>query len=228
MTLDTIIGTLRDGSRQLEPGTMLHVDELMKERQTNAELRTQWFYTADGQVYVMDGKNQKLAMTRGSSNPLLQDDTIDTYCDQLLQSQNYRPTREEVQRALEAPDTLLIDLSKLRLSGNEKEWRYLTIDTSKYNKLNNEERKFAERVYGQGDDFAASMKMLKDARIPETKIFVLNPDYVQQEAQESALGRASWLSNFNNNSNFNAYNRNVDFIAACVGYVGRSSPQAAP
>jgi len=215
MTLESITGTLRDGSRQLQPGTMLHVGELMKERRTNPitpegdDLRTQWFYTADGQVYVMNGKNPQLAMTRGSANPLLQEATIYTYCHQLLNDKNYRPTTEEVQRVLEAPDTVLINLSELRLSGNDKEWRYLAIDTSKYKKLNDEERKFAERVYGQGDDFRANMKMLKEANIAQTKIYVLSPDYVQEHAQESALGRASWLLNFNYNSNFSAGGRNI-------------------
>ncbi|MBS3121014.1 hypothetical protein J4420_04825 [Candidatus Woesearchaeota archaeon] len=45
MSLESITKNLRDGYKQLQPGTMLHVDELMNERQTNAELRTQWFYT---------------------------------------------------------------------------------------------------------------------------------------------------------------------------------------
>ena len=32
MTLETITGNLRDAYRQLQPGTMLHADELMNER----------------------------------------------------------------------------------------------------------------------------------------------------------------------------------------------------
>ncbi len=211
MTIESVVGTLPEAYRLLRPDSILHVDQLITERRTDLELRQQWFYTADGEVYFLQGKENipTLAMTRRASNPLLQDSTIDTYCGQLRREGNYRPSAEETQRALEAPDTLLVDLTKLQLSGNETEWRYLAIDPRKWENLNPEQRKFAERVYGPLKEFAANMKMLSDARISEMKIFVLNPIYVREHAQQGALGRASWLDNFYI-SNFYAYGRNLD------------------
>ena len=212
MSLETITGNLRDGYNQLQPGTMLHVDQLMNERRTNEELRTQWFYTADGEVYLLDGarKTPTLAMTREAHNPVL----LNIYAafEELTQKQNYRPTQADVQQALAAPDTLLVALPNLRLSKNDAEFSYLTLGTTpaKYNKLNDEERKLAERVYGQGNDFSENMKMLKDAGIGETRIWVLNPDYVQKHAEKGAIARASWLDDFNYVSRFLAGGRDFD------------------
>ena len=211
MTLETVTGTLAEAYQLLRPKSILHVDQLMKERQTNKELRDQWFYTADGEVYSLQGKKKTptLAITRGSSNPLFQDSKIERYCQQLLDHHSYRPTPDETQRALQAQDTVVIDLTKLRLQRLDKEWFYLTINT-RYSKLNSEEKKLAERVCGKGQDFGLTMKMLAKASITETRVHVLNPDYVCRHAQKSSLGRASWLYSFNNCSYFVAGDRSVN------------------
>ncbi|MEK6809255.1 MAG: hypothetical protein AABY40_01145, partial [Nanoarchaeota archaeon] len=62
-----------------------------------------------------------------------------------------------------------------------------------------------------------NMKMLKEAKIGETKIYVLNPDYVRQHAEEGAVGRASWLNEFGSNSNFDADGRNFDDHGSVCG-----------
>ena len=211
MTLiETVVGCLAGAYRLLRPGSILHVDELMKEKITNSKLHDPWFNTADGLVYSLQGEDRTptLAITRGSSNPLFQDSKIDKYCQQLLQHQNYRPTSEETQRALQAKDTVLIDLTTLILQKGDKESSYLAINTREYNTLNPDEKRLAQRVYG--NDFAQTMAMFVDAGIRETRVYVLNPKYVYIHAQESALGRASWLSNFSTNSLFNANGRDVD------------------
>ncbi len=210
MSLETITGNLRDGYKQLQPGTMLHVDQLMKERRTTEELRSNGFYTADGEVYLLDGarKTPTLAMTREAYNPVLQN--IDVAYGQLVNKHNYRVSQTDVQQALAASETVVIALPNLRLTEHNAEFSYLTLGTTpaKYDKLNDEERKLAKRVYGQEDDFAQNMKMLKDAGIGETRIWVLNPDYVRKQAEAGAVARASWLSIFINSSQFNAIDRN--------------------
>ncbi len=226
-SLETITGNLRENLRDayklLQPGTMLHVDELMNERRTNEELRNQWFYTADGEVYFLDGvsKTPTLAITREAHNPVLQN--IDDAFEQLMEEKNYRPGQADVQQALAAPDTVLIALPSLRLSDPEhnsksclffasaesyseynSEFKFLAIGTTpaEYNKLNDEERKFAERVYGVGDDFVKNMKMQKDAGISENYIWILNPDYVQKHAEEGAIARVSRLRDFGEDFDF--------------------------
>ena len=201
MVLETIVGDIRVYA-QLQPSTMLHVDELMKERRTNRELRDQTFYTADGELYFLQGRTPTLAITREKDNLLLRH--LDDAFTQLKIAKNYRHDVQEAQQSIGAPETVLIDLTKLRLQGDDAEWRYLGILTTQYDKLQPEEQKLAERVYGQGDEFGLSMAMLKEAGISETKIYVLDPAYVREEAAQGPLGRASWLSNFTVDSDFNA------------------------
>ena len=222
MTIETVEGRLASAYRLLRPETILHVDELTKERRTNSvtpdgNLRNQWFYTADGEVYSLQGEKNipTLAITRGSSNPLFQDSTIDVYCQQLLENNNYRPTPEETERVLHAEDTVVIDLTRLTLQKGDKESSYLAIDTGEYKTLNSEEKKLAQRVYGKDYGFTQAMTMLADAHIKETRVWVLNPEYVRIYAQESPLGRASWLYNFHYNSDFDTSDR-------CIGGCSRA------
>ena len=222
MKLETVVGTLAEAYKSLRPGSILHVDEFMKERRTNEELRDQCFYAADGLVYSLQGEKKvpTLAITRASSNPLFQYSKIDEYCQQLLRDQNYRPTPDETQRALSAPDTVLVDLTKLRLQVCNGEFSYLAIDTRKYNKLNQEEQKLAQRVFGKGQDFGLTMEMLADTGIRETRMYVLSPNYVLRDAKENSLGRASWLADFNSNSYFVALGSNVDVHIVILPAVG--------
>ena len=206
MELETITGNLRDAYQKLQPGTILHVDQLINKLHANGELRNQCFYPADGEIYFLDGAGTPtLAMTREAHNPVL--NNIDYAFEQLKKKKNYRLRRADVQQALAAPDTVLIALQKLRLlKYPDSEIGYLALETApaKYNKLNEEERKFAERVYGQRDDFVQNMRMLEDADINETRIWVLNPDYVRKHAAEGMIARASWLLSFDHISQFNA------------------------
>ena len=162
MTIESIIGSLQGTYKRLQPDSILHVDKLMTERRENKELREQSFYTADGELYFLRGKKQTpmLAMTRGDVNPLFQDTTIDTYCEELRQNRNYRPKLKEFQRAVKAKDTVLIDLTKLHLSKGDDEWGYLAIDPARLKALNAEERTLAVRVYGPRKEFDANMKCL--------------------------------------------------------------------
>ncbi|MEK6900650.1 MAG: hypothetical protein AABX05_05990, partial [Nanoarchaeota archaeon] len=170
MTLETITGNLRDAYKQLQPGTMLHADELMNERRTNLELRDQHFNTADGAVYFLDGYNKTptLALTREARNPVLQN--IDPAFEQLVNNHNYLVSEAELKLVKKAVDTLLVKLAVLRLAGGNSEYLSLRIGTtpSEYNELNKPERSFAERVYGQGDDFIKNMALLKGEGISET------------------------------------------------------------
>ncbi|MEK6809675.1 MAG: hypothetical protein AABY40_03300 [Nanoarchaeota archaeon] len=194
MNLEIITGNLKDAYQRLQPGTMLHVDELMN-HMGDLKLRNHWFHTADGEIYFLgDRKAPTLAMTRENDNPFLRN--IDDAFMQLTGKGNYRVTTSDFEEALAAPETVVITLAKLRLHGDEKGWRYLEIGTipTRYNRLNSEERMFAERVYGQGTDFVRNMELLKKADINEARIKVLNPGYVQRHAGAGAIAGASWLN----------------------------------
>ena len=202
-TLETITGNLRAYAR-LEPGTFLHADQLMAEQVKDANLRNQTFYVADGPLYSLEGqkKTPTLWLTREPHNLVLRhlNDEVNSSYDQLVNNRNYRPNPEEAREAMQAEDTLRIDLMRLHLQGDDTQWRHLEISTAKYNKLfhrlNPEERKLAERFYGQGEAFVAAMSVLKERGIDSTKVYVLNPSYVQKEATNDPIGRAAWRSSF--------------------------------
>ena len=218
MSLETITGNLKDAYKLVEPATMLHVDQLMNERRTNPELQTLGFYTADGQLYFLAGeeKTPSLAMTRQPHNLVLRH--INDAFTQLVETGNYHPDVAEAQQAIAASDTVIIDLTKLRLEKQNDDFSALVISTTKYDtELNTEERKLAEHVYEQGDNFVANMQILSDAGISETRVYVLNPKYVQKEARKGAIGRASWLGDFSYYSRFNANGRSVSSHGALRG-----------
>ena len=223
MNLETIAGDLRTYAK-LQPGTMLHVDELMKERRSNPELCDQSFYTADGELYFLQGKKKTptLAITREKDNLVLRH--LDDAFTQLTTTGNYRPNVQEVQQSIDAPETVLIDLTKLRLQGNDAEWRYLGISTTEYDKLRPEERTLAERVYGQGDEFGASLAMLHEAGIKETRVYVLNPVYVQKEAEQGPHwgGLRGWAASATTQTSTRMVVTSTA-ATACVGYVVRAS-----
>ena len=213
MTLEIIVGNLRDGYNQLQPGTMLHADQLMAEQVKDANLRNQAFYVADGPLYSLEGqkKTPTLWLTREPHNLVLRhlNDEVNSSYEQLVNTGNYRPNPEEARKAMKAKDTLRIDLTRLHLQGDDTQWRYLEISTTKYNKLKPEERKLAERFYGQGKAFVAAMSVLKEGGIDSTKVYVVNPGYVQKEATNGPVGRAAWRYDFDSNAGSLAGNRGV-------------------
>ncbi len=209
-TLDTLVnipGNLKTVYTAAVPGTLRHVDELMTERRTNPSLRSLWFYTADAELYFMDNGRPKLAMTREADNLVLRH--IDDAFAQLTSTGNYVPPQTEAEEAITASTTEVFDLSELKLEKHDDEFSFMEVSTAKYDKLNSEQRRLAERVYGKGDDFVLNMKMLEQAGIDTTRVYVLNPDYVKEHAKDSLVGRASWLYNFYVNSYFGADVRSI-------------------
>ena len=224
MLLKIVTGKLREVYKKIVPGTMLHVDQLMNERRTNKELCSQSFYTADGVIYFLNGarKVPVLVMTREVHNPLLKKNNGDFA--QFAVKENYPVLQSDFEQALIVPDTVLITLPNLRLRKNKTEWCYLAIGTTsaEYTRLNSEERKLAERVYGQGKDFTQNMKMFKDSKISETRIYVLNPAYVRKHARDGAIARIPWLNSFNGNSFFSASDRDISLPNSVCGHVTRA------
>ncbi len=212
--LETIVDNLRDGYAQLEPGTFLHSDQLMAAQVKDASLRNREFYVADGLLYSLEGekKTPTLWITREPDNLVLRhlDEKVNGAYNnsyyRLVKTGNFRPEPEEARQAMEAKDTLRIDLTKLSLQGDSPEWRYLKISTTLYNNLlNAEERKLAERFYGEGKALGTAMKALKKAGIYSTWVYVLAPAYVDEEVKYKGLiGRASSQNLFDGVSYFNA------------------------
>lgn len=226
LTLESIFGPIQQVYAGLLPGTMSHVDQLMNERRTNLNLRGQWFNTADGILYFLQGKKPMLAITRGKDNLVLRhlNEAVDSSYDQLVETGNYRPNALEFQQSITAKDTVVIDLTKLRLDHFASYVYYLYISTTKYHKLKPEEQKLAERIYGQGNDFSANMEMLNEAGIKKTRVSLLNPAYVHKNTAQRPLGLTSTLCTFIDDSQFTACIHELDKYAYIRGG-GGFSPQ---
>ncbi len=220
MALETIVGDLRAYS-ELEPGTFLHGDQLTAEQVQDTSLKRRVFYVADGPLYSLEGKKRAptLFLTREPDNLVLRhlNDEVNSSFDQLVKTGNFRPSTEEARKAMEAKDTLRIDLTKLRLKGDSAEWGYVEISTTNYDRLNAEERKLAERFYGQGTAFVAAMKALQEDAISSTRVFVLNPDYVRKEAVAGNVARAAWRDNFGGGAYSDAVVRYVSYRGGLRG-----------
>ena len=195
MALENIVGQFSEAYDQIVPGTMLHVDELQVARQIDPSLRKFSFHTADGIIYYFCDGIPFLAITRERDNLFLQH--IDDASDQLVCTGNYRPSAEDVASALASPNTVHINLTSLHVEGDNTEWGYLTFSPNQYDALNPEERRLAERVHGSGSAFVATMNMLRDAEIEQTRLSVLRPEYVAEQTRQGAVVRVSWLSYIN-------------------------------
>lgn len=215
--LENVVGPLADSVPHLVLDTIRHADQIATERRANPGLRNNWFYTADGALYTVEGDNAVLYLTRGSSNPILKNPQA--AASQLLGAGNYIPSQEDTAAAISSPDTLKIVLSELGLQKHSDEFSYFEINTGKPDKLNPVQRKMAERVYGQGNDFSLNTDMLKgEGNISSTKIYVLDPEYVKQHAKDgNAISRACGLHLFGDVSIFCAYGRDVSLHGALRG-----------
>ena len=181
------------------------------------------FWTADGAIYFMRDRKPYFAFTREKQNPLLKN--LDKANKKLLKTRNYRVPSDDLESALADPATEVFDLDRLNLINHSPNFRpqeyfYLEAPTNpKTYSLEDDLRRLVERVYGKGDDFYKVMAMLADGNLLTPRVYVLNPSYVRKHASASAIGRASWLSDFDLISGFNADVRGVDGHLALRGVV---------
>ena len=210
MTLENINGTLL-AYKELEQGTFLHVDQLTTERRTNHELRDQWFYTADGELYTVQKNKSLWVITREPQNLVLQN--IDEAYRQLTRQGNYFPDADAAQASLDHGNSVVVNLKGLKLVRDNDQYGHFVVNPQKVGSLNAEQRKAALRIYGPDEEnFGLNMEMFAEAG-KKPFVFVLMPDHVQDTLRtndKQFLGRASWLVNFDYYSYFGAYVRNVN------------------
>ncbi len=226
-TLETLIGSLAQTFRLLKRATILHSDQLTTERRADPELRNRWFNTADFALYNIEKEGEQeevyLSLARNENNLIF--DNIEEATQQLTRTRNYLVTNlEDIERVTKAESTLRVNLSNLKLQKLNDKVSYFEINTADYNELNPEQRRVAERVYGQGDDFVQNMAMLRKntkISITETRVYVLNPDYVKRNApQDGAIARTCELGSFVLDSSFFAGDWGVGGVDAYLSLRG--------
>lgn len=164
-------------------GIVLHADQLITECRTNPLLRNLSFYTADKMIYSLDNSHPTLRITREYNLSPIQNNN--NHFNLSIDDNTYISlTNFHLIKATK--DTVTIDLTKLKLQGDDKEWRYLEIDNStKFLTSPPEQQKILHRFFGPTtEEYTANMKMLRSARI-----YVLNPEYVQEHAKVGPFQR---------------------------------------
>lgn len=204
--LETLVGLLNETFPKFERDTILHSDQLTTERRTIPELRDKWLYTADSNIYTSEDGEVIWYLGREQTNPFFND--IEGSTQELELKGNYIPPIEDIEavkNAVETGETLKVKLSDLMLQGNDFHHKFFEIETENYDNLNPEQRRVAERVYGQGDDFVENMKMFNENGMKKVSVYVLNPDYVKNNVPlNRALAQAPRLFQFGIESRFDA------------------------
>lgn len=217
MKLENVIGDLL-GYKRLYSSTFQHVDQLTTEQRTNPELRNQWFYTADGGLYTFQKRKCLWIITREPQNVVLEN--IDEAYRQLTGQGNYFPGTEAAKTSLEHKDSVVVNLKELGLVRAYGSQGYFVVDPKAVKKLNSEERKAAQRIYGPDEEnFGLNMEMFaEEGKTPF--VYVLMPDYVQSILRSNDtqfVGGASWVFKFDAGPGVNACDRLVNTHGALRG-----------
>ncbi|MFA6461769.1 MAG: hypothetical protein WCV90_05855 [Candidatus Woesearchaeota archaeon] len=216
-SLELIQGDLR-AYAQLEPGTFQTAAQSTKARMTEHDLCKVWLYCANGNAYhSQKGKSILWGITPEEYNLILTHlfDEKDSSFDQLVQKGNFIPNSAESDIAME--HAVISDISQFRLQGDDATYRYLEIRTAdgyvrdgkKFKPQNNHEA-LSLLELGFNEEYLNFLRDNPIRNIETTRLYVLNPAYVRKEAEGGkTLWRASWLNNFDVNSNFNARGRDI-------------------
>jgi hypothetical protein len=198
-------GKLAETAKQLD--NVQCSDEITEQRTTDPSLRNKWFWTANTSLYRTEEGKQVLYFSRGDTsrkvNPIL--NNIDEATSQLIKTQNYRPSQEDINKvvdSVETGETLRIELSDLDLEKYDDEFSYFEVDVENPDILNKAQRAFVEASYG-------SIENLKGLGIKKTRMYVLNKDYVKENTKQGAIARACRLVGVGGGSSFGADGRNV-------------------
>jgi len=201
---------------QLVPGSIQTASQIQRQRLRDESLRDESFITGDGCVYNVENGKAVLYLTNTALNPVLKRDNIADAVSQIRQNGNYKVKADDfslIQReaAKKNGGAKLYALSDLGLTKYDSEWSFFEIDTKKHDKLNKSQRALAKQVHGKGKQFGKKMEMLSEAGIGNTRIYVLNPEYVQNATKDGPVARVGWLSNFSGSSSFSACGRGIDY-----------------
>ena len=188
-----------------------------------------FYFTLNFCMYAVEktkmGKEEFLYFGQREANPIF--NNFENACRQLQVNENYRLSREEVKKvfdSVKAGHTHRVRLASLKLREFDHEFASFEIDTRYYwqtvknGGLNKAQRDFAEKVFGEGKDFNRYMYLLTFRGIRKTRIYVLNPKYVQQNHKTgTAIARLCLLCDYYYSSNFYANIRGVDMADVLVG-----------
>jgi len=178
-----------------DPATIQHSFEIMNYRRKDESLRDSWFLTADCCMYRMEkdsfsGEIQPiLYITDREHNPIF--NNINESIRQIRSCSLYRPPPKEVQKVVESAkegSSLRVPLLNLRLKNPFfEDYALFNINTTKYDKLNDYERQFAEKICGEGEDFIKNMAMLKSHGLKKISVKIRDLSSLKELIQKKGV-----------------------------------------
>jgi len=216
MDLENFVGHLAETYKRVDSSSVRNAAQLSAERLGNESLRNEWFWVSDACTATIDGDDVVYHLTQApEDNPIFAN--VDEATRQLIRDNNYVVSGDDLEAVVNAGSVLSVKASDLQLTKGNDEYSYFEVETGNLEGaygLNDAQRLVAERAYGESDKvFDATMKMLSDAGISKTKVYVPNPDYVKsnlEDTEGSGLVRACRLDDFISNSSFIAFGRIVN------------------
>ena len=202
---------------------------------SDAAFMNYFYFTSNFCMYAVEktksGKEEFLYYGGRDANPIF--NNLEEACRQLQFDENYRLSRDEVKKiyaSVKDGYTYRVRLGSLKLKEFDSEFASFEIDTRYYwqtvknGGLNKTQREFAEKVFGQGKEFNRYMYLLTFRGVRKTRIYVLNPKYVQQNHKAgTAMARLCLMCDYYYSSNFYANIRGVDMADVLVGVLRRSN-----
>lgn len=185
---------LTDAGYRLQTARELQ-DDRCKDGQES--IRNGWFYVADGNVFYRDPKTGVLswAHTDGTHNLVVQPQYLERALRDLPNVKIFRPDNaQESWDAIKDRSTNRFDLSDLKLVRGDDEFSFMPIKTGEYDGLSPVQQRAASVVGFTHENVA----YLSKKGIRETKLWLLNPEYVAQVLAEEncPFWRASLLYGF--------------------------------
>ncbi|MFC1800915.1 hypothetical protein ACFLZB_00410 [Nanoarchaeota archaeon] len=208
MALEDKLDRLTETCMQFYPDTIQHSDEITNERRIDESLRDKSYWTADFALYMVEDGKPVLYLARGKENIIFENTRrIKSRTNKSAGADAFFVTgTESVQSVINSKDTLRIEISDLNLIEDkryEDKSTYFKIHTFNYELLNETQRKFAERLFGQGDDFNQNMEMFKQAGVNKIRIYVLIPK------EGEVIARACSLGSFGKSCSFYAEDQGI-------------------
>jgi len=218
--LELIEGNYFEAIQAAIPETIQTSAELQKARvecnaRKDASLNNIAFYTANVSLYGIENKKPFLLFGGREAFLHLYAPHVEEVYRQLTAQHNYVLPSSDIAWALNegihSGALHRFDLAELIETKHDKEYGYFTMNTSKVVRCTRAKRELAELIHGQGNDYFNTFKMFKEKGIFETKVWLLNPDYVSSAAGNNLVGRASRLYSFSGLSSFYAGYHDVGY-----------------
>jgi len=217
----TLHGALLNTANKLDPLTIQHARDILKDSQIDESLLKKGFWTGDFPLYTLENNEVVLYLANRENNLIFKD--LKTSMPQLMKNHNYFPKDSDIKNVIKSSSTLKTKLSDLELKEYLNEWTYYTVYTASreqnkeknYDTLNPLQRLLAEKIYGVGENFSKTMLLYNSkANIRALVVYVLNPNYVKENLDNKikGLARVAYLNNYESGSEFKAGRWGVDRV----------------